>query len=115
MKKGDKAYRMTAKKYAALQHAMDEDFTLESLVQDTGLSYDTIVEYVMAMRTHKPKLVYISAFEKDSLGRRNIRVFSRGNKPDLRIIPPTPAERYARTQDNKRIKAMNAFVMGGTA
>lgn len=105
--------RMTAKKYAALLHALNEEaFTYESLAADTGLAYDTIIEYVMAMRTHKPKLVYISAFEKDPLGRQNIKVFSRGNKPDLRITPPTNAERYARAKDNKRVKVMNAFVLG---
>lgn len=64
--------------------------TWQELSEHTGLSRNTILNTLQALR--KRKLVYVAAWEKDPRGAATMRAYAFGDKPDMKRPRRTPAE-----------------------
>lgn len=89
-----------------MKSLLDGPCSINELRDVSGLGLNTISRYLNAMV--KEKCVHVSAWEKDSMGRDALRVFSLGYgvtaKKTRKSKVQLAAERIAR----RRVKAMNA-------
>jgi rRNA maturation protein Nop10 len=67
---------------------LDGGYTMNELVETTGLAIATISRYVNAM--HKAGAVYISGWEQDDCGRYTARQFTLGDGMDMKKPKPAP-------------------------
>ena len=97
--KNRKQVKVGAISYAQLVlHMLQGDLTCKELAKETGLHYVTVLQY--ARELHAVKAAYISCWEKDSLGRDNIKVYKIGKGRDAKRSAQSRAE-IARTYRSK--------------
>lgn len=73
---------------AALEGLMDGASTVHELSEESGLALSTLRKWVAALK--RRKLVFVSAWEKDPLGRHTRPVFALGR--DKRDVPRPPRQ-----------------------
>jgi hypothetical protein len=72
--------RMSAVANARMMQALIDGATRQEIMEETGLSYDTVRDYINAMLkpAEGPRVVYICGWQKDPTGRHSIPVFKFG-------------------------------------
>lgn len=83
---------------------LDGPFSARDIVDTTGLHIVTAYELLRVLR--KEKVIHISAWEPDSLGRDAIAIFSIGNKRDAKRRALTRAQISERYRARKRMRSM---------
>ena len=76
------------------------DQTLDSLIEATGLHRVTMQTFTRCLRKHK--IIYISDWEPDSMGRDAFAVFSLGSKKDAARYRQSGKERTKRYRERKK-------------
>jgi len=93
--------KVNAMAMAMLVKAMiDGTMTCRELSEHTGLHYLTVLHYTKAM--HKAGAAHISAWDHDSVGRCNIRVYRLGVGKDAKKPTRTRAQVCADQRARKR-------------
>lgn len=83
----------------ALMHGPATVFDISA---ETGVSYITTRRYVRAL--HKRGCIYVAEWHEDLRGRRNVRAFTLGRKPDAPRPPKiTHAARQAAYRERARV------------
>jgi hypothetical protein len=80
---------------------LTKPMTIDMMQELTGLHRNTLYELTRCFRKHK--IIYISDWEQDRLGRDCFAVFSIGNKKDQPRYKMTAAERTRRYRERKKI------------
>lgn len=81
---------------------LDEDQTLDSLEEATGLHRVTLQGFTRCMKKHK--IIYVCDWEPDSYGRDAFAVFRLGSKKDKPKYRQSNAERTKRYRDRQKLK-----------
>lgn len=82
------------------------------LSEYTGLHEHTVRRYIMALREHKPRLVFITEWSEDRRGNQSIRCFAMGGTPDVKRPKMSNAERQQRQRDKKRALRQFQLISG---
>lgn len=86
--------RLNAIAFAKIIDAMQTaSCTYYELVETSGLSYITVMRYVIAM--HKEGVIHITGYEPDSLGRSARAAYALGRGTDAKRSPRSTMERSA--------------------
>ena len=97
--KNRKQVKIGAISYAQLVlHMLQGDMNCKELAEETGLHYVTVLQY--ARELYLAKAAHISCWEKDSLGRDNIKIYKIGKGRDAKRSAQTRAE-IAKTYRSK--------------
>jgi hypothetical protein len=101
MNGGKKSYKVNAVALAKLLAALrDGPCTYWELHDATGLHYNTLRNYINAMR--REKLLYVCEWEKDRFNRDMLAVFAWGDGKDKKKQKMTVAQRKARHRARQR-------------
>jgi predicted ArsR family transcriptional regulator len=74
--------------------------SVTELAEATGLAYTTVREHVVAL--HREKLIHISSYSRDAMGRENARVWAWGENEDAKRKPLSHNKRMARHRTKKK-------------
>lgn len=99
--------RINALSFAKLVKAIiEDDLTVQQLVDDTGLHYVTVQRYMRAL--HREGVIHICGWEKDSRGRDAIRVYRFGPGRDAKRKRKPGAVRAKEYRSKMRIRKVFA-------
>lgn len=80
---------------------LDGPATVQDIAQETGLTEQSVRDYMRAMR--KRRAVHVAGWEHDTAGRQTLAAYQLGRKPDaVRVPPRTNAERMRHYRARKR-------------
>ena len=81
---------------------LKKECTATDLVDETGLHRNTVGSFLKCLKKHK--LIHITEWEPDALGRDSFAVYKMGNKPDKKRYKMTGQERTARYRAKNKIR-----------
>ena len=81
--------------------------TVQDLADESGLSEQSVRDYVRAMR--KRRAVHVAAWEHDGAGRQSRAAYRLGRKPDAVRVPPRDRAEIARQY---RARKKDAVLLG---
>lgn len=83
---------------------MEGDYTAPELIEETGLHYLTVYEYLKAMR--KRGLLHIVRWDNDSYGRCSLRVYKLGRGKDASKPTISKSEKCRRYRQRRKEAAL---------
>jgi hypothetical protein len=96
--------RLNAVLYAMLlEDLVAGPATRQELMRRTGLSYETIMSVVRAL--HSRRLIHVTAWERDAIGRHSIAAFAFGSKADAKRPPALTRGECKRNQRARKAAA----------
>lgn len=101
------SYQVLAK---TMQLLTSGPITAHELSEHVGIHLVTAQEWLRALR--KERVVYISGWLPDKMGRDATAVYAAGNKPDKPRGKLTPAERARRYREKQKQLKQQAMITG---
>lgn len=86
---------------------VDGPSTARDLAEESGLSEQSVRDYLRAMR--KRRAVHVAAWEHDAAGRQTLAAYRLGRKPDAVRVPPRSRAEIAR---HYRARKRDARLLG---
>jgi len=83
------------------------------IVDETGLAYCTVISYLQAL--HRQKAVHICGWERDVMGRAQIKVYAFGEHKDTPRPRLTDAQKQAAYKSRRQLNAAQAALTGAQA
>jgi hypothetical protein len=101
--------------FAKLVKALQEEpRTYLELVDITGLSRQSIYRYIKVFRDFD--LIHVGDWDEDKVGRRRVRAWAWGDKPDVPMPAVKPKPQASRDyRERLKVKASSIFALGERA
>lgn len=82
----------------------DGGASLADIVEHSGLCIHTVRGYIRQLR--KERVVYISSWDEDDIGRATVPTYAIGRKPDAKRIPRSRAQTAKQWRERRKLRAL---------